>query len=213
MNALKNIFVGFIVSFLGSIPLGYLNVIGFQIYQKSGINNVIPYLLGVILVEGIVIYLTLIFAKRLSNNKKLIKFIEVFSIFFMLLLAYSFFSQSNSESSGQDNLSKYLAYSSFVIGIILSCFNFIQIPFWTAWNLYLISAKYIFVEKSLKYLYLFGTLIGTFCGMLALILGLNLITKNSDSLSKLILSRIIPVFFLGMAIFQTFKFYKKYFKS
>lgn len=131
----------------------------------------------------------------------------------MLLLAYSFYSQSNSGGSGEDKLSKYIQYSPFVIGVILSCFNFIQIPFWTAWNLYLINAKYISVEKSLKFFYLLGTLIGTFCGMLALILGLNLITKNSDSLSKLILSRIIPIFFVGMAIFQTFKFYKKYFKA
>ncbi|MFT7351846.1 MAG: hypothetical protein ACI9XR_001606, partial [Flavobacterium sp.] len=42
----KNIFVGFLVSFIGSIPLGYLNIIGFNIFQFSGILSTIHYLFG-----------------------------------------------------------------------------------------------------------------------------------------------------------------------
>ena len=213
MKALKNILVGFIVSFIGSIPLGYLNIIGFQIYQKKGLEPVIPYIIGVIIVEGIVIYLTLIFAKKLITNLKLIKFIEIFSIFFMFFLGFSFFEQFNSETSKPDILSDYINYSTFVIGMILSCLNFIQIPFWTAWNLYLINNKYIFIEKNSKFFYISGTLIGTFCGMLLLILGLNMITGKSEVISKLILTRLIPLFFIGMAFFQIFKFYKKYYNS
>jgi threonine/homoserine/homoserine lactone efflux protein len=210
MQALKNILVGFLVSFIGSIPLGYLNIVGFQIYEKSGMNSVIPYLIGVILIEIFVIYFTLIFAQQLADNQKLLKFIEIFSIFFMLLLAYVFYSQSDSEVSKQDYLPKYIAYSPFYIGVVLSCFNFIQIPFWTGWNLYLINSRFIVVEKKLKFLYLIGTLIGTFFGMLALILSLNLVTQHSESLSKWILSVLIPLFFIGLAIFQMFKFYKKH---
>jgi hypothetical protein len=41
MKAIKNIFIGFLVSFIGSIPLGYLNVIGFEIYSKLGVSNLI----------------------------------------------------------------------------------------------------------------------------------------------------------------------------
>ncbi len=71
MQNLKNIAVGFLVSFLGSIPLGYLNVVGFQLYQKKGLTETVLYLLGVILIEAVVIYLTLIFANQLAQNKKL----------------------------------------------------------------------------------------------------------------------------------------------
>ena len=94
MKAIKNIFVGFLISFIGSIPLGYLNIVGFQIYKKLGMANVIWYLGGVIIVEAIVIYFTLIFANKLANNEILLKKIEIFSIFFMLLLAYIFHSQN-----------------------------------------------------------------------------------------------------------------------
>ena len=86
MQLLKNIFVGFLVSFLGSIPLGYLNVVGFEIYQRVGLLSTLYYLGGVILIEFVVILSTLLFAKKLMENKRLLKFIEGFSVFFMQVL-------------------------------------------------------------------------------------------------------------------------------
>ncbi|HLF50816.1 hypothetical protein [Flavobacterium sp.] len=213
MKALKNIIVGFLVSFVGSIPLGYLNIIGYEVYSKSGMDSLIFYLFGVISIEVFVIYFTLIFANKLASNKKLIKGIEIFSIFFMFLLAYSFYSQSKMEASNQNDLEKYINYSPYLIGVIFSVLNFIQIPFWISWNLFLINAKYVSVERNIKYLYIIGTLIGTFFGMLSLVLFLNLVTENTDSVSKYMLSHIIPLFFIGLALFQIVKFYKKYFKS
>ena len=72
MVKLKNIFVGFLISFIGSIPLGYLNVVGYEVFTKFGLNETIFYLLGIISIEFFVIYFTLLFAKQLMNNQKLI---------------------------------------------------------------------------------------------------------------------------------------------
>jgi hypothetical protein len=214
MNPLKNIAVGFLVSFIGSIPLGYLNIIGFEIYAKVHLKDLIGYLLGVVIVEAIVIYCTLVFANRLVNYIKLIKFIEFFSILFMFFLAASFYLQSDNTMSGESGLTKYIKYSPFVIGIIFSSLNFIQIPFWTAWNLYLVNGNYISVQKSIRLWYVLGTLVGTFFGMMALILFLSAIDKELNNVSGYVISYIIPIFFLGMGLYQTYKFYKKYyFKS
>jgi threonine/homoserine/homoserine lactone efflux protein len=212
MKNAKNIAVGFLVSFIGSIPLGYLNVIGYEIYLKSGIRELVPYLLGVVVIEAVVIFSTLLFADKLMHNKRLIKFIEIFSIIFMLLLAWSFYaSASQTDTMATSNLSGYIRHSSFVIGIIFSSLNFIQIPFWTGWNLYLINGNYIILEKSRKYFYLAGTLIGTFLGMLALVLFLGLVTSNTGYLSQYLMKYIIPLLFLGMGLYQAFTFYKKYY--
>jgi hypothetical protein len=213
LKTVKNLFVGFLVSFLGSIPLGYLNVFGFEVYSKSGINSLLFYLLGVISIEVFVIYFTLVFANQLSNNKKLIRFIDLFSIFFMLFLAYIFHHSAHSESVISGNLSKYSSFSPYVTGIILSAFNFIQIPFWVAWNLYLINAKFLSLGNKRVVVYVIGTLIGTFFGMLTLVLGLNLVSANSETASKYMLLVVIPLFFLAMAVYQTVKYYKKYFNS
>ena len=212
MVKLKNIFVGFLVSFIGSIPLGYLNVVGYDVFRKFGINETIFYLLGVISIEFFVIYFTLIFANKLIENKKLLKFIEAFSIIFMFLLAYIFFSSATKETTNQSVLEKYVDYSPFVVGVILSCLNFIQIPFWTSWNLYLLNANYIEVSNSRKYFYVLGTVLGTFCGMLFLILSLNYVTNQTDFLAKYLMKAIIPLVFVILGLLQAFKFYKKYSK-
>jgi hypothetical protein len=209
---LKNILVGFCISFIGSIPLGYLNIVGYEVYKKSGLDETIFYLLGIVSIEFFVIYFTLLFANQLMNNQKLIKFIEGFSVVFMFLLAYIFYSSASSKTSNQSVLEKYIDYSPYVVGIILSCFNFIQIPFWLGWNLYLLNAKYIEVSKTRKYFYIIGTSIGTFTGMLALILSLDFVTNQTDFLAKYLMKFIIPIVFIGLGTLQAVKFYKKYYK-
>lgn len=211
MKKIKNLLVGLLVSFIGSIPLGYLNIVGFQLYQNFGIDDLIFYILGIIVVEFFVIYFTLIFAKRLSENQKLNKYIEIFGIGFMFFLAFIFYYQSNKTNSYQDNLSEYINYSPFALGIILNCFNFLQLPFWTSWNLYLLNKRFISIEKNNKYFYVFGTVFGIFLGMLSLILSFNFVATYFESALKIILSTLIPLLFLGMAIFQGFKYWKKYY--
>ena len=209
MQNIKNIFVGFLVSFIGSIPLGYLNVIGFDIYNASGIQPTFFYLFGVILIEFLVIFSTLIFANKLNNNTKLLKFIEAFSIVFMFVLAYVFYSSASSEHANKPFFSN-VGQSFFLTGLLYSSLNFIQIPFWLSWNLYLLNRNYIEVSNTRKYFYIFGTVAGTFFGMLTLILSLHYFASNVDFLSKYLMQIIIPLVFLGLGIFQAIKFYKKY---
>lgn len=213
MKALKNIFVGFLVSFVGSIPLGYLNVIGFEIYTSQGILQTLCYLIGVIFIEFFVVYFTLLFTNVLAKNAKLNKTIEGFSVLFMFILAFVFYFTASNNNS-QDNVFSNLNFlSAFSTGVFLSAINFIQIPFWTGWNLYLIKQKYIEISKYNKYFYVFGTLTGTLFGMLTLILSLHYFSENVDFISKYLLRVIIPLVFLVLGIFQGLKFYKKYYKS
>jgi hypothetical protein len=206
MQKLKNSGVGFLVSFLGSIPLGYLNVIGFQVYQQRGMLPTVWFVLGVICVESVVIYGTLVFAKRLAANKRLTQYIEGFSVLFMIVLAAVFYLSSHSKTTTVPTIQ----HLPLVLGVISSGLNFIQIPFWTGWNLYLLNGHYIEVSKSRMYFYVVGTNIGTFCGMMTLILSLHFFTSHVDFLSKYLLKYIIPSIFLGLGIFQGVKFWRKY---
>nr|WP_315223607.1 hypothetical protein [uncultured Flavobacterium sp.] len=212
MKKVKNIAIGFVVSFLGSIPLGYLNVVGLEIYSKSGFNNLTLFLFGVVFIEAFVIYFTLMFAKKLVNNKKLMKVIDLFAIVFMFVLAYFFYSNARQTPNSTFNSNQYLMFSPFIIGVILNCINFLQVPFWTSWNLYLINGKYIAIENKLKYYYLAGTLMGVFLGMLSLIVVLQTFFQKYTSFSKYVMPVFIPLFFIVLGSVQVFKVYKKYFK-
>lgn len=209
MKYLKNFIIGFLVSFVGSIPLGYLNFIGFEIYSNSNFITVVYYLLGVVIIEGIVIYTTLYFANKLNLNPKINKLIAVFSVFFLLLLAYYFYNQS---STNYNNTNYLLLYPAFVIGIILSSLNFAQIPFWLSWNLYLLNQNYISSEKKQAIIFIIGTLIGTFSGMLALILGVKKVTETGIVNPNFISSK-IWILFMGLALFQMYQLYKQFKKS
>ncbi len=213
MKTLKNILVGFVVSFLGSIPLGYLNVIGFDIYHQSGLPSVIPYLFGVVSVEVFVIYFTLIFAEQLMNNKKLLKYIEGFSVIFMFVLAYIFYASATHSNSQSSVLNEYQDRTPYFIGIFLSALNFVQIPFWVSWNLYLLNGNWITIDGTKKYFYVFGTLIGTFLGMLGLIISLHFLTSQTDFFAKYLMRFIIPGVFIVLGLYQGIQFWRKYFRK
>jgi hypothetical protein len=212
MKALKNIFFGFLVSFLGSLPLGYLNIIGVEVFSKLGINPLVFYLLGVILIEAVVIYFTVIFANQLAENKKILKFIDFFAVLFFLVLAYLFYAHSNQATEEANYLEEYIHYSPFLIGMVLCGLNFLQIPFWMGWNLYLLNAKSISLDLRLKFYYIFGTLVGTFFGMLSVIILLDSLSQKILDYSKWIIPIVIPLFFVALAVYQGLKVYKKYFK-
>lgn len=210
MKPFKNSIVGFIVSFLGSLPLGCLNVIGVEVFSKFGMNSLVSFLVGVIIVQTVVVYFTVIFANQLVSNKKLMKGIDFLAVVFLLLLAYLFYAYSVQTTQDHNYLQQYVQYSPFLIGMVLCGLNFLQIPFWVGWNLYLINANHISLVKKLKYHYILGTLLGTFFGMLAAIVVLDSLSHTAFSFSKYIMPIGIPVFFIVLAFFQASKVYKKH---
>lgn len=210
MKPLKNIAVGFTVSFLGSLPLGYLNIVGVEVFSKLGLHSLVFFLLGVIIIQTVVVYFTVIFANQLISNKKLMKGIDFLAILFLLLLAYLFYAYSGQTTQDHNYLQQYLQYSPFLIGMVLCGANFLQIPFWVGWNLYLMNANHISLVKNLKFHYILGTFMGTFFGMIGAIVVLDSLSHTTFSFSKYIIPIGIPLFFIVLAILQAFKVYKKH---
>ncbi|MGQ7945389.1 hypothetical protein [Flavobacterium sp. WC2509] len=212
MKPFKNIAVGFIVSFLGSLPLGYLNIIGVEVFSKLGMHSLLFFLFGVVIVQTVIVYFTVIFANQLVNNKKLMKVIDFLAVLFLLLLAYLFYAYSGQTTQNHNYLQHYIQYSPFLIGVVLCALNFLQIPFWVGWNLYLINANHIVLLGKLKFHYIVGTFLGTFFGMMLAIVVLDSLSHTTFSFSRYIMPIGIPVFFIVLAVFQASKVYKKYIK-
>lgn len=210
MKVLKNIVIGFLISFMGSLPMGYLTIVGFELYDKLGMPALVSYLFGVISIEVFVIYFTLIFADKLSKNKKLIRIIDFFYVFFLLALAYIFYSHSKTTASEGSYWQEYASFSPYIIGIILSAINFVQVPFWVAWNLYLLSNKFISADLKFRFWYVGGTLAGSFFGIMTISLFLNYVSNASSFFAKYLTSHIIPLLFVTLAIFQAYRFYTKH---
>lgn len=210
MKILKNTVIGFLISFMGSLPMGYLTIVGFELYNKFGMQALVAFLFGVISIEVFVIYFTLIFADKLAKNKRLIKIIDFLYIFFLLILAYIFYSHSQTNAAEGSYWQKYAEYSPYIIGVLLSAINFVQVPFWVAWNLYLLSNKFISADLKFRFWYVGGTLAGSFFGIMTISLLLNYISSASSFFSKYLMSHIIPLLFATLAVFQAYRFYTKH---
>lgn len=205
-NQLKNTAIGFAISFIGSIPLGYLNIIGLEFYKAERIDLLIKYLLGVVIIEVFVIYITFKLASKLTQNQRWKKTISLFTIIFLATLALLFYNGNNASQIYENPFQQFIQYP-FFVGIVLSSINFAQIPFWFSWNIYLINESYIQDRKDLKNYYITGASVGTFLGMLTLIIGLHKAisyTQTSFSFQKY-----IWVLFVGLALFQLYIYLKK----
>ena len=99
MKIAQNMTIGFGISFIGALPLGYLNLFGFDIYSSAGFLAFLNFLLGVVTVEMLVVAATLKGAMWLLSHKKLVLVMEILSIVFLLLFAASFLYKSNSTTS------------------------------------------------------------------------------------------------------------------
>lgn len=211
MKILKNTFVGFLVSFAGSVPLGYLNIAGYEIFAYKGWSALLPYVGGVIAVEAIIIYGTLAFADLLSSKERLIRGIEIFSIVFMFTLSILFFIKTGN-ASDEVFFRRYFDHSPFVIGLILSAMNFMQLPFWMAWNLYVVNNNHAKTSGNLKLFYLIGTLIGSSAGIIGISVTLDYAGRSSAYLSENIIPYLFPVVFAIIGIVQSIQFYRKYYR-
>ena len=197
---------------MGSIPLGYLNLIGFQIYSTTNFNQLNLYLLGILCVEAIVIYTTLKFSSKISMNPKWKNYISLFSFIFLIGIAILTYNSSSNESNALDKYNAYLSYSAFISGILLSCINVAQVPFWMSWNLYLTNENYIISTGKKGLLYVLGTITGTYFGMLTIIFSIQA-AKNKDLISPNFFSKYIWIIFLFLAIFQLFQMVRNNTKS
>ena len=197
---------------MGSIPLGYLNLIGFQIYSTTNFNQLNLYLLGILCVEAIVIYTTLKFSSKISMNPKWKNYISLFSFIFLIGIAILTYNSSSNESNALDKYNAYLSYSAFISGILLSFINVAQVPFWMSWNLYLTNENYIISTGKKGLLYVLGTITGTYFGMLTIIFSIQA-AKNKDLISPNFFSKYIWLIFLFLAIFQLFQMVRNNTKS
>lgn len=204
MTIFKNISIGFLVSFIGSIPFGYLNVIGFEILQHSTQNNLLVYLLGIIVVEVFVIYLTIYFVEKFVNFNQYKLKIAVFSLVFLSVLSsMAYFGNQQENNNIAITFQQVTSLSAFFLGLSLNAVNFVQLPFWMSTNIYLKSKNWIVFSGHYKHFYVIFTLVGTFFGMYTIIIILNYFSEN-NKIIHFIQKNIWFIFFV-LAVLQLFQ--------
>jgi threonine/homoserine/homoserine lactone efflux protein len=195
------------ISFLGTLPLGTLNIAAMQISVTDGSAPAIKFVIGVLLVEMIYVRISLVAMKWIIKNKRLFRWLEWISILIVLALAvFSFIAAADPVIKKNVLLSGTI--HRFWLGAAMSALNPVQIPFWFGWSTVLFTKNVLQHRQSHFNIYILGIGIGTFIGNMVFVFGGRIIVDTLNANQKM-LNWIIGGIFLITAIILMIKVIKK----
>lgn len=204
---LKIFFTGMLVSFLGSLPLGTLNIAAMQISVSDGVLAAMFFSLGSLLVEIIYVRISLVAMDWIRKQEKILKALEWVTLIIVIALAASSF-YAALHPKVEKNIVLDSPLPKFVLGLIMSAVNPVQIPFWFGWSTVLFTKKVLLPRKDHYNTYILGIGIGTFIGNCIFIFGGLLIASRINN-NQHILNWIIGGIFAITALLQLWKILKK----
>jgi len=204
---LKIFFTGLLVSFVGSLPLGTLNVAAMQISVSDGITQAMLFSLGSLIAEIIYVRMSLVAMDWVRKQELFFKILEWVTLAIVVALAvFSFYAALHPSESENKILSSQLP--NILLGFIMSALNPVQIPFWFGWSTVLFSKKILLPRNDHYNFYIIGIGIGTFIGNLLFIFGGQFIADKISN-NQHILNWIIGGIFSITALIQLWRMMKK----
>lgn len=200
-------FTGMLVSFLGSLPLGTLNIAAMQIAISDGITSALLFSLGSLTVEVIYVRLSLVAMDWVRKQEKIFRILEWVTLLIVLALAVSSF-----YAAAHPKVEKNVILSStlprYVLGLAMSAVNPVQIPFWFGWSTVLFTKKVLLPRQDHYNTYISGIGLGTLLGNAVFIFG-GILIANSINNNQHILNWVIGGIFTVTALIQVWKMWRK----
>lgn len=204
---------GLLISFLGSLPVGTLNITAFNISATQNLYQASYFSVGAILVELLMIRLILRPSKKINLSSKIFFYIFPLSVILLLYLSVNSFMRASAQISIQESMvSLPLIKSSFLLGLTLSFLNPMHIPFWLTWNSVLMDRNILQHKKGMIPSYIIGVGLGTALVLVLFIFLGRYIFQNFGSYNYVI-SLVMGILYLGFSAYILFLFYKKQLKK
>jgi len=207
MKLLRIFLTGMFISFLGTLPLGTLNISAMQIAVSDGIRPALLFALGALLVEIIYVRISLVAMNWVTKRKKLLRRLGWITVIIITALAISSFI-----AAGDPSVKKNVILSNtihrFWLGVGLSAINPLQIPFWFGWSTALFSKGVLRPIPSHYNFYIMGIGLGTFLGNLVFIFGGRFVVEALNT-KQSYLQFIIGSIFLLTAVLLFIKLIRK----
>ncbi len=205
MPKLLRIFLwGLLISFLGSLPLGTLNIAAMQIGIQESVTHALYFSLGSLLVEMIYVRISLVGVDWVRKQEKLMKAMEWFTLIIILALAAGSFMAALKDGAETKNVFLENTMHRFLLGMFMSAINPVQIPFWFGWSTVLFSKRILEPVKSQYNLYIVGIGLGTLAGNCVFIFGGKWLVERITG-SQEYLNWVIGGIFAITAIVQAIK--------
>lgn len=204
--------IGLMISFLGSLPLGTLNITAFQIAVFEDVSSALWFALAVVFIELLVVRITLHWSSTIDFKNRIFFYTLPIAALVLFYMAFTSYMSIGEESElGPSFQVVPMIKSSFVLGLMLSMLNPMHIPFWMGWNNMLMTRKSLDKTRGMYSFYLVGIGTGSFAGFLIFILGGHFLFENLKQYNYLI-AFVMGSLYLGFALYILFTLYKNHLK-
>ncbi len=199
MKLIKIFFTGLLISFLGTLPLGTLNISAMQIAVADGIRPAMYFVLGALIVEIIYVRVSLVAMDWVLKHKTLFKWLEWITVAIVAALAVFSFIAASQEQVHKNVLLSGTIHR-FWLGVLMSAVNPVQIPFWFGWSTVLFSKNVLEHQSSHYNFYIAGIGTGTFIGNLIFIFGGRFVVDRLNANEKIVQLVIGCIFLITAAV-------------
>ena len=207
MRLVRVFFIGLLISFLGSLPLGTLNIAAMQISISDGAWTAIQFSLGSLLAEMIYVRLSLVAMDWVRKNEFLFKILEWITLLIVIILAVSSFHAALNPSQ-KESVVLSSTLPKILLGFTMSAVSPAQIPFWFGWSTVLLTKKILLPIGKHYNFYIIGIGLGTLIGNCVFIFGGRLVANKLEN-SHQVNNFVIGGIFVVTAIIQIWKMARK----
>jgi len=200
-------FTGLFISFLGSLPLGSLNIAAMQISITDGMIPALLFSLGSLTAEVVYVRISLIAMDWVRKQQVLFRILEWVTVLIVSALAISSF-YAATHLTVNKNVILSSTLHRFWLGLIMSALNPVQIPFWFGWSTVLFTKNILQPLNSHYNVYIAGIGVGTLLGNCVFIFGGKLIGDRLND-NQSIMNWIIGFIFTITVIIQLIKMFRK----
>ena len=182
IEIIKVFFVGSLISFLGQLPLGNMNLTATQLSVQENYRNAWKYGLGIVLVEIIYLRLALTGMDWVVEHKILFTIMGWLTVIVFIVLGVLAFVMARKQTSAKKGLLLGNKMNRFLLGVVVSGINPAQIPFWFLWSTQLLNSNVLLPTTAQFNLFTAGAGLGSLAGLAVYIHGGKwMITKLKTS--------------------------------
>ena len=205
MLFISHFFLGFVISFVGTIPPSTFNLLAIKRATSTGLRKAMLFASGAVLVEFFYCFIAVIFSRFFFVNKSIGNVIELIAVPIFILLAYLFLTKKHVEPTHNEQQPK--GSNDFAQGLFIGGINFTQITFWLGYSTYFISIGWM--HEGLLFMTTF--VVGVCAGSMAMLFIYAYYCKkwfygNTPKLfTEKVLNKIVGFIFIGLAVMQAGK--------
>ena len=169
---------GMLISFLGCLPLGTLNITAMLIAVQENTVSAIWFVAGCLLVEMLYVRISLVGIAWLRKQIKLMRIMEWLTLLIIVALAAGSFAAAFRGGTESRNVLLAHALPRFWLGVFMSAISPMQFPFWFGWSNVLFEKGTLKPLGSFYNAYIAGIGAGTLLGNGVFIFGGQLLVRQ-----------------------------------